>query len=87
MRLLLVNKNNVLMPGPTGTGKSINATNLLTDSLPDTFQYITLAFSAQTSANSTQDTIDSKLDKRRKGIYGLPSNKLGILFIDDLNMP
>jgi len=36
----------VLCPGPTGTGKSINAMKLLTGDLPDTHQYITIAFSA-----------------------------------------
>lgn len=60
---------------------------LLSKVLGDSYQYVYLAFSAATSANQTQDTIDSKLDKRRRGHYGPPVGKKCVIFIDDLNMP
>ena len=44
-------------------------------------------FTAKTSANQTQDQVDQKLDKRRRGIYGPAFGCKAIVFIDDLNMP
>jgi dynein heavy chain len=87
IKILLQQNHHILTLGPTGTGKSLNNSELLTTGLSDTYQYISLVFSAQTGANQTQDTIDSKMEKRRKGYYGPPIGKKCIVFIDDLNMP
>ena len=86
-KLLLTNKYHVLSPGPTGTGKSVNSSSLLSSAMPENFQYITLTFSAQTSANQTQDLIDGKVVKRRNRIFGPPTGKYYVIFVDDLNMP
>ncbi|KAL6464354.1 hypothetical protein MHYP_G00266710 [Metynnis hypsauchen] len=87
MDMLLSNKKPVLCVGPTGTGKTLTVSDKLLKNMPA--EYIThfLMFSARTSANQTQDYIDSKLDKRRKGVFGPPLGKYFIFFIDDLNMP
>ncbi|NWQ64257.1 DYH1 protein, partial [Neopipo cinnamomea] len=92
LELLLTNYKPVLCIGPTGTGKTLTITDKLLKNLPN--KYIThfLMFSARTSANQTQDLIDSKLDKRqdsflRKGVFGPPVGRYFIFFIDDLNMP
>ncbi|TMS18883.1 Dynein heavy chain 1, axonemal [Larimichthys crocea] len=85
--MLLTNKKPVLCIGPTCTGKTLTLSDKLLNNMPA--EYIThfLMFSARTSANQTQDYIDSKLDKRRKGVFGPPVRKYFIFFIDDLNMP
>ena len=84
--LLKFNKH-VLIPGPTGTGKSVNTTEMLTYELPEEYQTLAMTFSAQTSANQTQDYLDDKFEKRRKGVYGPPVGKRFAIFVDDLNMP
>uniref|UniRef100_K3WBA0 Uncharacterized protein n=1 Tax=Globisporangium ultimum (strain ATCC 200006 / CBS 805.95 / DAOM BR144) TaxID=431595 RepID=K3WBA0_GLOUD len=88
VQLLVTNKRKVLVCGPTGTGKSCYMGAILNDVLPqDKYSVIMLSFSAKTSANMTQNIIDGKLDKRRKGVYGPPMGKNAIVFVDDLNMP
>ena len=83
-----LNRMAFLLVGPTGTGKTVYINNhLLVGLNPDKFSMISLGFSAQTSAGQTQDIIDAKLDKRRKGVYGPPVGKQCIIFVDDLNMP
>jgi|LauGreDrversion4_2_1035121.scaffolds.fasta_scaffold08821_3 dynein heavy chain len=87
IKTLVLNNKHVLTPGPTGTGKSVNIAELLTYELPEEYQTLAITFSAQTSANQTQDYLDDKFEKRRKGVYGPPIGKKFVIFIDDLNMP
>lgn len=86
-KMLLNNNHHVLITGPTGTGKTISLNQLLTFGMGETYQYIPITFSAQTSANQTQDSIDLKLQKIKRGVYGAPVGKKYIVFVDQLNMP
>lgn len=77
----------VLTPGPTGTGKTVYIQELTTYEMSEEYQTLKMTFSAQTSANQTQDFIDDKCEKRRLRVYGPPNGKKFIIFVDDLNMP
>ena len=86
--MLVLNGKYPLFCGPTGTGKSITVSNELKRSFDNSeWTYLNMSFSAQTSANQTQRIIDGKMEKRRKGVYGPPLGKKGLIFVDDLNMP
>ena len=84
---LLANNKHVLCVGETGTGKTLNVLDKLMNYMPAEVVPVFMTFSARTSANQTQDIIDAKMDKRRKGVYGPPSGKKYVIFVDDLNMP
>ncbi|KAG0598749.1 hypothetical protein M758_12G097900 [Ceratodon purpureus] len=93
---ILINHNlPILFVGPTGTGKSVYVKQYLMrlDAEKYVFlfnfrwQSVFFNFSAQTSANQTQDIIDGKLIKRKPGIFGPQKGKQCVIFVDDLSMP
>jgi dynein heavy chain, axonemal len=51
------------------------------------FISIILNFSARTDSLSTQDNIESKLEKKRKKSRGAKGTLKTLIFIDDVNMP
>eukprot|EP00798_Chlamydomonas_sp_ICE-L_P012761 gene12761-16012_t len=86
--LALTHNQPLLMVGPTGTGKSVYINRHLADGLPkEKWTPIFITMSARTTGNMTQEQVDGRLDKRRKGVFGPPMGRRAVIFVDDLNMP
>ena len=78
LSMLLAKNLPVMYVGPTGTGKTVYVQKLLLNLPATEWTSIFINFSAQTSVNQTQDILDAKLDKRRKGVFGPPLGKKGV---------
>ena len=88
MNLLLQNNKPFLISGPSGTGKTVYIQDLINRKLDkEKFACSSLFFTKITKPVTTQDVIMSKLDKRRKGVYGPPLGKKFVIFVDDINLP
>uniref|UniRef100_A0A8C5L4X8 Dynein axonemal heavy chain 2 n=1 Tax=Jaculus jaculus TaxID=51337 RepID=A0A8C5L4X8_JACJA len=84
---LVANQNPVLLVGPVGTGKTSIAQSAL-QSLPSSqWSVLIVNMSAHTTSNNVQSIIESRVEKRTKGVYVPFGGKSMITFMDDLNMP
>ncbi|KAK1153304.1 dynein heavy chain 2, axonemal [Acipenser oxyrinchus oxyrinchus] len=84
---LVSNQCPVLLVGPVGTGKTSVAQNVLQSLDSSKWSVLTVNMSAQTTSNNVQDIIESRVEKRTKGVYVPVGGKKLITFMDDLNMP
>ena len=69
-----------LLVGGVGVGKTMMASSVL-EGLPASFGTMNINFSAQTSSNSLQDTIEGKLEKRTKVSMALQLQHAGSMTI------
>ena len=88
MSILVNNDKPFMLIGPSGTGKTVYINDLLNRKLDsEKFASTGVYFTKISTPLVTQDIIMSKLDKRRKGVYGPPLGKNFIIFVDDINLP
>lgn len=78
--------------GVTGSGKTMVIQSMLNELSSDesagsNYTTVVMNFSAQTSSLVTQNSIESKMEKKRKNLLGPPSGRSMVIFIDDINMP
>lgn len=78
----------VFFTGSSGVGKSAIIANLLA-SLKEKggIMPININMSAQTSSSRTQQSIEEKLEKKKRTLYGAQPGKKIAIFVDDINMP
>lgn len=77
----------VLFVGESGTAKTTIIQNYL-NGLPSTgFSKLNINFSSRTMAADVQVNIEANVDKRSGAVFGPPTGKKLIVFIDDMNMP
>ena len=79
-------QKHVLIVGNVGVGKTMVAQSCL-EGLPGGRSSMMINFSAQTSSNSLQNTIEGKLEKRSKGVFAPAGGKKMVVYVDDFNMP
>ncbi|XP_043512192.1 dynein axonemal heavy chain 2 [Frieseomelitta varia] len=84
---LLNNRFPVLLLGPVGTGKTSVLQSVLNSLDKEKYSVLTLNMSALTTSKNVQDMIESRLEKRTKGVYIPAGGKILIAFMDDFNMP
>ncbi|XP_057653134.1 dynein axonemal heavy chain 3 [Diorhabda carinulata] len=87
LKMCLDNKIPILFVGPTGTGKSAVIIDHMLNLPKEKYLPNIVNFSARTSSSLTQEMVMSKLDKRRRGVFGPSMGKQCILFVDDVGMP
>ncbi|XP_074107880.1 dynein heavy chain 2, axonemal kl-2 [Cotesia typhae] len=87
LNALLTHGCPVLLVGPVGTGKTSMAQSILESLDKSKYSFLTINMSGQTSANNIQDAVESRLEKRMKGVYLPFGGKTLITFMDDFNMP
>uniref|UniRef100_A0A3Q3RVK4 Dynein axonemal heavy chain 2 n=1 Tax=Mastacembelus armatus TaxID=205130 RepID=A0A3Q3RVK4_9TELE len=83
---LVLGQHPVILTGPVGTGKTSVAQSVLRE-LDNKWTTLTVNMSSQTTSNNIQAIVESRIEKRTKGVFVPAGGKCLLCFLDDLNMP
>jgi dynein heavy chain len=84
---MMMTRNPVLFVGESGTAKTVTIQNYLTGLDEEANNILNMNFSSNTNAQDVQTNLEANIDKRTGQIYGPPTGKQLMVFVDDLNMP
>lgn len=73
--------------GNAGTGKTVILKDYFNDCNMDNTVTATLNFNNYTDSKTLQQVLEGNVDKRTGRIFGPPTGKILIFFMDDMNMP
>lgn len=74
----------ILLAGPSGSGKTSLGSSII-EKLG--YAAVKCVLTAQTSSTQIRSVVDTKLERKRKGIYALNKSRPGIFYVDDAHMP
>jgi dynein heavy chain len=77
----------MLFVGYAGTGKTTIVKDYFADVDKEITVCSTMSMNSYTDSKALQTVIESNVDKRMGKIFGPPSGKILMFFMDDLNMP
>ncbi|XP_039997326.1 dynein heavy chain 2, axonemal [Xiphias gladius] len=86
VKALVLGQYPVLLTGPVGTGKTSVAQSAM-QGLDNKWTALTVNMSSQTTSNNIQAMVESRIEKRTKGVFVPAGGKRLLCFLDDLNMP
>lgn len=87
MDMLLRSGCPTLVVGPAGCGKTVAIQSKLDEFKDERYMSIEINLNYFSDSKLVQETIEQVLEKRAGRIYGPPSSKKLMCFINDLNMP
>ncbi|XP_075307002.1 dynein axonemal heavy chain 2 [Odontesthes bonariensis] len=86
VKALVLSQYPVLLTGPVGTGKTSVAQSVL-QGLDNKWAALTINMSSQTTSANIQAIVESRTEKRTKGVFVPAGGKKLLCFLDDFNMP